>query len=31
MARLHGDLEQLQTSYGAFRNENDGEDDQARD
>ena len=29
MARLHGDLEQLQTSYGAFRNENEGEDDEA--
>ena len=25
MARLHGDLEQLQTSYGAFRNENEGD------
>ena len=27
MARLHGDLEQLQTSYGAFKNVNDEEED----
>ena len=30
MARLHGDLEQLQTSYGAFKNEcDDHEEDEA--